>query len=439
MRIELIRWTRSAEEIHIEQWRLNDTNEPAVALTRQLKFSKDQVGLDSYGMPGAKPFPLIPSLRCMTSADAFSVFQTESLIRIGSRFFDCPSTGPVNTSAATVEESFLTDSWEQLCSQGNILVACRRRVPKEETSSTNYSTFGNPLQSDNDEPVTPDTDSESESGQSLAGEESWSEDSSNSGPPSSDDTFSSNYEPLGDGSSLDDDFEIESQVSFSAKPSDSDDIESNDVDSDSGIDSISDLSPESPREVPIENQFYDPNDSDNVSFESGSSLARDRTKEAQALASTMDNPFPVFIAEQQGNRLCDRCDKLIKKRGYVCRICDGGSFDLCHGCERRGRWCKNRGHRLYDMLNRRAIGVISKSDFFPRQDLNVYDTSSSQMKLVFKYRKEHYGMLHDSPPAIHPREPLVVWALTGTQLLFADFQNKTWFEQRIESGKNRGK
>lgn len=60
----------------------------------------------------------------------------------------------------------------------------------------------------------------------------------------------------------------------------------------------------------------------------------------------------------------------------------------------------------------------------------VYDTSSGHMVPIFKYTQHLPIMLYESPPAIHPTKPLVVWPLCGGDILFADFEGKTYFIRR---------
>ncbi|KAK2012798.1 hypothetical protein LZ32DRAFT_677075 [Colletotrichum eremochloae] len=63
----------------------------------------------------------------------------------------------------------------------------------------------------------------------------------------------------------------------------------------------------------------------------------------------------------------------------------------------------------------------------------VYSITSGQATRLFHY--EHNlpatSMLYHSPPALHPQEPLLVWPLGGGEVLFADFEAKTYFIRAI--------
>ncbi|KAJ7766248.1 hypothetical protein B0H16DRAFT_1523470 [Mycena metata] len=59
-----------------------------------------------------------------------------------------------------------------------------------------------------------------------------------------------------------------------------------------------------------------------------------------------------------------------------------------------------------------------------------YNSNAAPSKL-FEYSCPLRLMLYDSPPAVHPQEPLVVWALGGGELLFADVMAKTYFTRLL--------
>lgn len=50
---------------------------------------------------------------------------------------------------------------------------------------------------------------------------------------------------------------------------------------------------------------------------------------------------------------------------------------------------------------------------------------------IFHFDYELPVMLYHSPPAIHPFKPLVVWPLCGGDILFVDYQQKTYFIRRV--------
>lgn len=71
--------------------------------------------------------------------------------------------------------------------------------------------------------------------------------------------------------------------------------------------------------------------------------------------------------------------------------------------------------------------------------LAIYDTSSSPPTQVFQFVQPLPIMLYDSPPAIHPTKPLVVWPLCGGDVLFADFEGKSYFVRRARTTTRKSK
>lgn len=65
--------------------------------------------------------------------------------------------------------------------------------------------------------------------------------------------------------------------------------------------------------------------------------------------------------------------------------------------------------------------------------LRIYDLTASPPTPVFTFTHPLPIMLYDSPPAIHPTKPLVVWPLCGGDVLFADFEGKSYFIRRART------
>ncbi|KAF4820561.1 Vegetative incompatibility protein HET-E-1 [Colletotrichum siamense] len=57
----------------------------------------------------------------------------------------------------------------------------------------------------------------------------------------------------------------------------------------------------------------------------------------------------------------------------------------------------------------------------------VYNVSSGQAVRMFRYEHDAPAMLYHSPPALHPTKSLLVWPLGGGEVLFADYEEKTYF------------
>ncbi|KAI8207348.1 hypothetical protein KHU50_010634 [Colletotrichum sp. SAR 10_65] len=63
----------------------------------------------------------------------------------------------------------------------------------------------------------------------------------------------------------------------------------------------------------------------------------------------------------------------------------------------------------------------------------VYDMASGDAVRLFHYDHDTpvTCMLYHSPPVLHPKKALVVWPLGGGEVLFADFEEKTYFIRAI--------
>lgn len=62
--------------------------------------------------------------------------------------------------------------------------------------------------------------------------------------------------------------------------------------------------------------------------------------------------------------------------------------------------------------------------------LTIYNLQSGHPVQIFQYSQRLPITLYDSPPVIHPTDPLVVWPLCGGEVLFANFQDKTYFVRK---------
>ncbi|CAG8981390.1 hypothetical protein HYALB_00009602 [Hymenoscyphus albidus] len=79
-----------------------------------------------------------------------------------------------------------------------------------------------------------------------------------------------------------------------------------------------------------------------------------------------------------------------------------------------------------DMDVTAAKNVFRKSST-KRGMITVVDVSQTPPKQIFLHNHQLPVALNGSPPAIHPTQPLVVWPLSGGNVLFADFMNNSYF------------
>lgn len=71
--------------------------------------------------------------------------------------------------------------------------------------------------------------------------------------------------------------------------------------------------------------------------------------------------------------------------------------------------------------------------------LTIYDLAASSPTEIFTFTHQLPIMLYHSPPAIHPTKPLAVWPLCGGDVLFADFEGKSYFIRRARTTTRRSK
>ncbi|KAF8526673.1 hypothetical protein BU17DRAFT_40385 [Hysterangium stoloniferum] len=67
----------------------------------------------------------------------------------------------------------------------------------------------------------------------------------------------------------------------------------------------------------------------------------------------------------------------------------------------------------------------------PHNSLVVFDTSSRIPITVFHFKRAIPFIIYDSPPAIHPFKSFLVWPLSDSDVLFADFLAKTYFIRKL--------
>ena len=71
--------------------------------------------------------------------------------------------------------------------------------------------------------------------------------------------------------------------------------------------------------------------------------------------------------------------------------------------------------------------------------LKIYDLAVSPPMQIFTFTHPLPLMLYESPPAIHPTKALVVWPLCGGDVMFADFEGKSYFIRRARTTTRKSK
>ena len=70
--------------------------------------------------------------------------------------------------------------------------------------------------------------------------------------------------------------------------------------------------------------------------------------------------------------------------------------------------------------------------------LMVYDLNNGHPVQLFKFSHLLISVLDNSPPAIHPTKPLVVWPLSGGDILFADYRANSYFIRTFKPSTRKG-
>ena len=446
--------SRESQRLHLEQWMIDGMNAPKLSSETIIPFSADDTQLGLYSLPCSKTFhsfPLIPNTSCVVPPDAIFIADASAL-RIGSKIFG-RRPGVQKMEISVLKDRALGDSWENVSSMGPYLITCRRRVPRLQPSATSqarerlrarqaqeraseFRAGGRSQRGDSDHDSESSDeadghDSDSSGEDSVAddsAEESWSEGSDTEDTSDNDSDYAkveeSGSEDSGDESDLDEPKKsVSSGSDIKSEPTANSDDESGDSDPDSAKSVVS---------------FDDV--ADDSSSDSGDSIQSDTSERSlldpELVAREEERTqYPVGITRVQGSKICDGCNKDDIERYLHCLICQDNDFDICNACERRGRWCFEQKHQMYRVVDLKFAGVVaSRMNFNIKQELNVFRTDSKGKKTrVFRFRRNYNSILHDSPPTVHPKHPLVVWAITGDRLLFADFEANTFFQQKLDT------
>ncbi|KAH7364600.1 hypothetical protein BKA65DRAFT_141598 [Rhexocercosporidium sp. MPI-PUGE-AT-0058] len=470
-------WIQNKDEstsLHLEQWAIDGIETPTLVLQTMIQFSMKDSQLNLYSLPCAKTFrsfPLIPNGVAVIPPEAICIGGDGSTIRIGASLFGRNSRTHKEDFVPIKERALQGEPWEDICTRGSYLVTCRRRIQRPQPPAMSsakerrsgrearyrVSNFGTSrrctkdVSSDDDDDSDDDSDEDAQSSDEQDGHESSTsgDDSSTGGEDSAEESWSedsdsedtsedeSDYEEAAqsDPEEFDDDLEVEESEKLTSGSSI---IESNPAPDSEGS-SISSILDSEKSVLSFDEAVAD--DSDTGSNGSIQSDTSERSALAPELLSQEvgKSQYPVEIAGASGIKYCDGCNKEDIVKYLHCLICGKkeNDFDLCNSCERRGRWCYDKNHQLYRVINSKFAGVVaSRRNFNIQQELHVYKSDDKgKRSRIFRFRRNLDCLLHNSPPVIHPQFSLVVWAASGDILLFADFEGNTFFEQKLNASK----
>ncbi|KAF3190050.1 hypothetical protein TWF225_002546 [Orbilia oligospora] len=405
-----------------------------------LDLSRSQSNIDYYGRWASGHFPIIPNYRCIPPPDTITVFEEESLIRVGSSFFNMPiiesSGGAIELEKA--EGGICIDLWEDVRSRGRYSVASRRRT---------FIRKRLPLGSDRSESLF-DSDCEFDRNSSVSsGDESWRYEEALSSDRDAgqieyldseeEESWLDRRNDLLDDDTLEDMYSMLSEAGYS----------DNEFESELGCDVVDHLSisytctsdgfdsdEEYRTRNTIPNKFRT---SDTPDYQELEGLPKNYFDKKLIAPIVFSNQrFRVQDCERKRFSCKERCDEMLHDNYYYCPACSSKisdeSYTICYKCEERGRWCLNRDHQLYDMRHGKAVTVIANNHFTAHNRIAVFDKAASIPKLLFTFQQKPSQVLYDSYPAIHPSQPLIAWPLNGKEILLANFETRAWRKQDIE-------
>ena len=452
-----------ALSLFVERWSIDGTRTPSLVETVSLNVSCADVQWSLYSTPCSRKLGFVPRSTSIISPGGFALLDGRSGLRIGSRIMltkdnvhnlntvRSESTPAQATTSGTIgktlsdeeilnagalnpgtigmpkDATILTEYCDEVAHQANLLVICRRKIPRSETSETGLEKMSRHSRNTRrrrnlSDPSTGDQESDGDDDEKGAREPAFSDASSLESPASSDtlrsasgDSEYSDKDSSGFGSenasSLSEDIKM---VSDSEEGSDDLDIcEDAEEDNTSGSDSRSLLSV--------------------ATSESSDEEVHDTLVDEEddnELGSHYEYPVGITGRIRDKLRICDSCESQLET-WYHCVICHHNEYDLCHECVKMGTWCLDKEHQLYEEISEEGVvSVISWGRFVRGQELLVFDTTSTMEKPIFTHSLSESAALHQSAPIIHPLEPLVVWPICAGKLLFVDTSKKTSSKRR---------
>lgn len=72
-----------------------------------------------------------------------------------------------------------------------------------------------------------------------------------------------------------------------------------------------------------------------------------------------------------------------------------------------------------------------KMDKSLQASLSVFYMTNEGLRCSFRLSRPLHLILYDSPPVLHPSKPLLIWAISPGNILFADFEQKSWFTRKL--------
>lgn len=475
-RIRMLTVCRECEDgtlsLSVERWCINGMETPVLVETISLNVSCADVQWSLYSTPCSRKLAFVPRSTSVISTSGFALLNRRSGLRIGSRVIltkdnirsldDIRSesfhtqgttlrkeddklsdeeiadagTLDLRTTGMIKDAAILTEYCEEVAQQANLLVICRRKIPKPEVSGTGPEKMSGRSRDTRKGRNLSDS-SDSDSGTSDQESDSNDDENDAKGPAFSD-TISLKSAASSDtlrSASGDSEFSNEnsSGLDFGDDRSSSDGFNMA-SDSEEGSDDL---------DICLSSEVGEEGDTSGSDSSSLLSAATSNSSDEEVHNTLVDREennelgshyeYPVGITGQipASAKSCDSCGEYQVENWYHCAICQYNNYDLCHDCVRTGQWCLNKEHQLYEEISGEGVvSVISWSRFVLGQELLVFDTTSTMEEPIFTHSLSDSSTLHQSAPIVHPVVPLVVWPICAEKLLLADMSKKASSKRR---------
>ena len=382
-------------KISVERWHIDGTKSPSLIDSGVLDVSCADVQWSLYNAPCSRKVSFIPQSTSAINPGTVASLDSGIGLRVGSRILFrkadsqalqytlagsktpgmtvngdraeesanesiSDSKSPVKPLTTIPEDAAtLREYCEEIAHQGNLLVICRRRIPKIELS--NKESYKGRERKRRFPRGGSDSDS---SGSGSDGLDLERDKVDVETPASSDRNSlksrgsSRSLRSISDDSESTDENSDHESVSGGSGTNDFD-ADSRSAESRDGSNSISSLEQ-------AEDTDTDESDSSSLlqapSSESSDSEVHDRqTMGDNGLDFRSEYKYPVEIGGQPfaKSKFCDQCRQFLDETWYHCPICEGTNYDVCHRCVKNGEWCYDKEHQLYEEVS--GVGVYPSS------------------------------------------------------------------------------
>ena len=395
--------------------------QPRAVSQRTFLFSKAETNWELYDPGATRAIQLIPTLRQAERVPPVAFTSSRTRIRVGCAEFAVKGDSPW-LKEKDKAESYGCPYWENIQVFGNLRVKSRRRLVEAEPRFRKVPNRRRQSWSTSDDTSATDGfESEDTSQFSFDAESPIHSCSSPSTYSSGSSAHISEAEAEAEANQRGDDStgeRSEASVRASSPP-----------EAESGSDTDLEVSPSTsyPRRTGAE--F-----TSNHAISSESSESEVNHSEPQRGQVTKKQNTP-------SHRICDACQAQPLSYFYECVICvRDNSYDLCHACLEKGRWCKDRYHQLYrtrlDSRGKlRRLGGLGLVDCRPNTCLLI-ERLDCDKPVVFRFQdlKSRRRALYNSHPRIHSSKGLLTWPLGSGDMLFVNIEENKYFIRPTHSG-----